>query len=218
MRLILLGPPGAGKGTQAKTIEKEYGIPQISTGDILREEVVANTELGKLASSFMSKGSLVPDEVVIEVMRERLNRQQYEQGWILDGFPRTLAQAEALDGAIGAKEAGIDFVLSLAADEKELVQRLTGRRICERCTEVFHLSFRPPQSPGVCDRCGGPLIQREDDREETILRRLRVYEAETAPLLDYYRRKGKLREVPAAGSPEAVRGRIGQILKGCFGL
>jgi len=218
MHLILLGPPGAGKGTQARMMERYYRIPQISTGDILREEVAAGSTLGKLANSFMKKGSLVPDEVVIEVIEERLSRPGYARGYILDGFPRTLAQAEALDRVLGLAGPGIDLVLSLVVDEEELVQRLAGRRVCERCAEVFHLSFRSPRSPGICDSCGGPLVQREDDREETIRRRLQVYKSETAPLIDYYRREGKLKEISAVGNPEAVKERIDQVLKGSFGL
>ena len=218
MRLILLGPPGAGKGTQSKMMERDYGIPQISTGDILREEVAAGSTSGELANSFMKKGSLVPDEVVIEVIEERLARPEYARGYVLDGFPRTLAQAEALDRVLGLAGSGIDLVLSLTVNEEELVRRLAERRVCERCAEVFHLAFRPPRSSGICDRCGGPLVQREDDREEAIRRRLQVYKCETAPLIDYYRRKGKLREVSATGTPEAVKERIDQVLKGSFAL
>jgi adenylate kinase len=218
MRLILLGPPGAGKGTQAKMMERNYGIPQISTGDILREEVAADSTLGKWASSFMKKGSLVPDEVVIEVIKERLARPEYARGYLLDGFPRTLAQAESLDRVLEVAGSRIDLVLSLVVDEEELVRRLAGRRVCERCAAVFHLSFRPPRSTGICDRCGGPLVQREDDREETIRRRLQVYKSETAPLIGYYLRKGKLEEVSATGDPDAVKERIDQVLKGGFRL
>jgi len=199
-------------------MEKDYRIPQISTGDILREAVTAGSTLGVLANSFMRKGSLVPDEVVIEVIKERLARPEYARGYLLDGFPRTLAQAEALDRALGLAGSRIELVLSLVVDEEELVQRLAGRRVCERCTEVFHLSFRPPRATGLCDRCGGPLVQREDDREETIRRRLQVYKSETAPLIDYYRQRGKLREVSATGDPDAVKGRIDQVLRGSFGL
>jgi adenylate kinase len=214
MRLVLLGPPGVGKGTQARMIEKDYGITAISTGDILREEAAAGTELGKRANSFMKRGGLVPDDVVIGIIKERLRRPEYVRGYILDGYPRTLAQAEALDRVMGEEGTGIDLVLSLTVDEEELVQRLVGRRVCERCTEVFHISFRPPRSSGVCDRCGGPLIQREDDREETIRRRIQVYETETAPLIEYYRQKGKSKEIAATGNPEAVGERIGRVLKG----
>ncbi len=218
MRLILLGPPGAGKGTQAKMMERDYGIPQISTGDILREEAAAGSTLGELANSFMKKGSLVPDEVVIGVIKERFSRPEYFRGYILDGFPRTLAQAEALDRVLGLAGSEIDLVLSLAVDEEKLIQRLAGRRVCERCAEVFHLSFRPAQASGICDRCGGSLVQREDDREEIIRSRLQVYKSETAPLIDYYRQKGKLREVSATGRPETVKERIDQVLRGSFRL
>jgi adenylate kinase len=197
-------------------IEGNCGIPQISTGDILREEIAGNTSLGEYAKSFMERGWLVPDEVIMEVVRKRLQRPEYREGYILDGFPRTVAQAEALDRVLELKGSAIDLVLSLEVDEEELVERLAGRRVCERCGEVFHLRFHPPRSEGKCDRCGGPLVQRDDDREETIRKRLQVYRAETAPLIEYYRKKGKLEEVSAAGDIEAVRERIDQVLKGRF--
>jgi len=216
MRLILLGPPGAGKGTQARMIAGSYRIPQISTGDILREEVAENTSLGKYAKCFMERGWLVPDEVIIEVVQKRLQGPECGGGYILDGFPRTVAQAEALDRVLELKGFPIDMVLILEVDEKELVERLAGRRVCERCGEVFHLRFYPPLSEGRCDRCGGPLVQRDDDREETIRTRLQVYGAQTAPLIEYYRRKGRLEEVSAAGDIEAVRERIDEVLKGRF--
>jgi len=214
MRLILLGPPGAGKGTQARMIHESYGIPQISTGDILREEVAQQTSLGNYAKSMMERGALVPDEVIIEIVRRRLQRPEYAQGYVLDGFPRTLVQAKALDRVLEAAGSAIDLVLSLQVDEEELVERLAGRRVCERCGEVFHLRFHPPRSEGKCDRCGGQLLQREDDREETIRRRLQVYREETASLVGYYRREGKLEEVSAAGDIASVRERIDQVLKG----
>jgi len=214
MRLILLGPPGAGKGTQARMIQETYGLPQISTGDILREEVAEKTSLGNYASSFMERGALVADEVIIQIVRKRLQRPEYARGYLLDGFPRTLAQAEALDRVLGATGSGIDLVLNLQVDEEELVERLAGRRVCERCGEVFHLRFHPPRSEGRCDRCGGPLLQREDDREDVIRRRLKVYREETAPLVEYYGRQGKLEEVSAAGDIESVKERIGRALKG----
>lgn len=214
MRLILLGPPGVGKGTQARTIQENYRIPQISTGDILREEVAENTSLGRYAKSFMEKGSLVPDEVIIEMVQKRIQRPENRDGYVLDGFPRTVAQAEALDRVLELRRSSIDLVLSLELDEEELVGRLAGRMVCEKCGAVFHLRFHPPQSEGSCDRCGGSLVQREDDLEETIRRRLQVYRAQTAPLIDYYRRRGKLEEVSAAGKVEAVKERIDQVLKG----
>lgn len=217
MRLILLGPPGAGKGTQARMIEREYRIPQISTGDILREEVAADTLLGRAAKTFMEQGSLVPDEVMIEIVKERLSGPEYASGYILDGFPRTVAQAEALDRSLALEGSGIDLVLSLELDEEELVQRMAERRVCERCGEVFHLRFRPPRIPGQCDSCGGPLVQRDDDREETIRRRLSVYRAETAPLISYYRRGGRLQEVSGSGAIPTVKRRIDQALKERFG-
>jgi adenylate kinase len=217
MQLILLGPPGVGKGTQAKMIAGQYGIPQISTGDILRQEVVANTGLGNLAGSYMERGLLVPDEVVIEIIKERLQSPDCAIGYVLDGFPRTHAQAEALDRVLETGRLGIDLALSLDLSEGELVERMAGRRICEKCGEVFHIRYRPPRTEGRCDRCGGSLIQREDDREETIRRRLLVYQAETAPLIDYYRRRGKLEGISANGDAEMVGERIHRVLKARFG-
>ena len=217
MQLILLGPPGVGKGTQAKMIAGHYGIVQISTGDILRQEVMTSTDLGNLAGSYMERGLLVPDEVVIEIIKERLQRPDCAAGFVLDGFPRTLAQAEALDRALETASSGIDLVLSLDLSEGELVERMAGRRICERCGEVFHIRFHPSRTEGRCDRCGGSLIEREDDREETIRRRLRVYQKETAPLIDYYRREGKLEGISASGDAEGVGERIHRVLKARFG-
>ncbi|MDH7499628.1 MAG: adenylate kinase [candidate division NC10 bacterium] len=213
MRLVLLGPPGAGKGTQARMVQEAYGIPQISTGDILREEVAEKTSLGSYAATFMERGALVPDEAIIEIVRRRLKQPEYAQGFILDGFPRTLAQAEALDRVLEAEGSAIDLILNLQVDEEELVARLAGRRICERCGEVFHLRFHPPRVEGRCDRCGGRLIQREDDREEVIRRRLKVYGEEAAPVVAYYGRKGKLKEVSATGEIESVKERIDRVLK-----
>jgi adenylate kinase len=203
-----------GKGTQARTIQENYRISQISTGDLLREEAAEDTSLGRYAKSFMEKGSLVPDEVIIEMVRKRIERSENREGYILDGFPRTVAQAEALDRVLELEGSAIDLVLSLELDEEELVGRLAGRRVCARCGAVFHLRFHRPQSEGLCDRCGGSLVQREDDLEETVRRRLQVYRAQTAPLIDYYRRRGKIAEVSAAGKAEAVSERIDQVLKG----
>jgi len=217
MQLILLGPPGVGKGTQAKMIAGHYGIVQISTGDILRQEVMTSTDLGNLAGSYMERGLLVPDEVVIEIIKERLQDPDCRPGYVLDGFPRTLAQAEALDRVLEAGRSRIDLALSLDLSEAELVERMAGRRICEKCGEVFHIRFHPPRTEGTCDRCGGSLTQREDDCEETIRRRLRVYEAETAPLIDYYRRLGKLEGISASGDAQEVGERIHRVLKARFG-
>ncbi|HEX9205189.1 MAG TPA: adenylate kinase [Candidatus Deferrimicrobiaceae bacterium] len=213
MGIILLGPPGAGKGTQAKKLTAEFSIPQISTGDMLREAVKNGTELGKKAKSFMDAGGLVPDEVVIGIVKERLAAKDCGNGFILDGFPRTIPQAQALDRV--TKELGkeIRFVLSLEVDQNELMERLCGRRTCTGCGAMFHVKFNPPKAAGKCDKCGTALIQRDDDREETITARLANYNKATAPLLDYYRNTGKIRTVMASGEIDAIYASIVKILR-----
>jgi adenylate kinase len=213
MGIILLGPPGAGKGTQAKKLTAEFSIPQISTGDMLREAVKNGTELGKKAKSFMDAGGLVPDEVVIGIVKERLAAKDCGNGFILDGFPRTIPQAQALDRV--TKELGkeIRFVLSLEVDQNELMERLCGRRTCTGCGAMFHVKFNPPKAAGKCDKCGTALIQRDDDKEETITARLANYNKATAPLLDYYRNTGKIRTVMASGEIEAIYASIVKILR-----
>jgi adenylate kinase len=195
MKLILLGPPGAGKGTQAKMLTERFDIPQIATGDILRCAVQAGTDLGLQAKTFMDAGALVPDEVVIGIVRERLQQADCRQGFILDGFPRTVAQADALQGNLAALKRQLDRVVSLTVDADALVARLTGRRTCRGCGRGYHVAFDPPQSAGHCDACSGELYQRDDDREETIRKRLAVYAQQTAPLIDYYRAAGVLVEL-----------------------
>jgi len=213
MGIILLGPPGAGKGTQAKKLTGEFSIPQISTGDMLREAVKNGTELGKKAKGFMDAGGLVPDEVVIGIVKERLAAKDCAKGFILDGFPRTIPQAQALDRV--TKELGkeIRFVLSLEVDQNELMERLCGRRTCTGCGAMFHVKFNPPKAAGKCDKCGTALIQRDDDREETITARLANYNKATAPLLDYYRNTGKIRTVMASGEIDAIYASIVKILR-----
>ena len=213
MGIILLGPPGAGKGTQAKKLTGEFSIPQISTGDMLREAVKNGTELGKKAKGFMDAGGLVPDEVVIGIVKERLAAKDCAKGFILDGFPRTIPQAQALDRV--TKELGkeIRFVLSLEVDQNELMERLCGRRTCTGCGAMFHVKFHPPKAAGKCDKCGTALIQRDDDKEETITARLANYNKATAPLLDYYRNTGKIRTVMASGEIEAIYASIVKILR-----
>ena len=183
MRLILLGPPGAGKGTQAKRLASGLGAPQISTGDILRQAVSDGTELGRKAKSFMDRGALVPDEVVIGIIEERLRRHDCARGYILDGFPRTLPQAEALLRTLTSIQASLDRVLSIEVPEEELVKRLAGRRVCRACGYMYHVKTNPARQAGVCDKCGGSLYQRDDDKEETIRHRLRVYREQTEPLI-----------------------------------
>ncbi len=212
MNLILLGPPGAGKGTQARKIIERYGLPQISTGDILRQAVKEGTLLGEKAKSFMEKGELVPDQVVIAIIEERLRAPDCEAGFILDGFPRTVQQAEALQGILMKGEKKIDHVLNLEVDNEELVRRLTGRRTCRSCGAMFHVIFHPPSKDGICDRCGGILYQRDDDREETIRTRLREYERQTLPLIDYYRQEKVLLTIHGSGSEDQIFERIIRVL------
>jgi len=213
MGIILLGPPGAGKGTQAKKLTEKFQIPQISTGDMLREAVKNGTELGKKAKSFMDSGGLVPDDVVIGIVKERLSQADCAKGFILDGFPRTIPQASALDRVAGELEKEIRFVLSLEVDPEELMERLCGRRTCPACGAMYHVKFRVPKTPGKCDKCGGDLIQRDDDKEETIRKRLENYNRSTAPLLDYYRSTGKIRSVMASGEIDAIHDNIVKILR-----
>ncbi len=213
MGIILLGPPGAGKGTQAKKLSAAYGIPQISTGDMLREAVKNGTALGKQAKGFMDSGGLVPDEVVIGIVKERLAADDCAKGFILDGFPRTIPQAQALDRVVSELDKEIRFVLSLEVDPDELMERLCGRRTCTTCGAMYHVKFSLPKQEGKCDKCGSALIQRDDDKEETIKNRLENYNKATAPLLDYYRGTGKIRSVMASGEIDAIFGKIAGILQ-----
>ena len=196
MKIVLLGPPGAGKGTQSAVLSKKYGIPHISTGDMLREAVKKNAPLGIKAKAFMDKGELVPDEVVIGIVVQRLASPDINKGFILDGFPRTLKQAESLDVELKKISKPIDAVLYFKISAKVAVERLTGRRVCGACGFNYHVENIPPKKDGICDKCGGKLIQRPDDKEATVLNRLKVYEDQTKPLIEYYRKNGKLREVP----------------------
>ncbi len=200
MNLIMLGPPGAGKGTQAKMLVEKLGIPQISTGDMLRAAVAEGTELGKKAKEYMDKGQLVPDEVVIGIVKERLSKPDCEKGFILDGFPRTVPQAEALDKILEEMGKRIDYVINIVVPDEEILKRLTGRRTCKKCGAMYHVIYNPPKQEGVCDKCGGELYQRDDDKEETIKNRLKVYAEQTAPLVDYYRKKGVLVDIDGTKS------------------
>jgi adenylate kinase len=204
MRLILVGPPGAGKGTQAKYLAKHFSIPAISTGDIFRANVVAKTELGLQAKGYMDAGDLVPDEVTIAMVRDRLNEDDATSGFLLDGFPRTVPQAEALDEMLAEMGTPLDGVLELKVEDEEVVRRLSGRRTCRQCGHVWHLEFDPPKEAGVCDLCGGELFQRDDDQPETIRRRLEVYLDQTAPLVDYYHQGGLLVTIEAVGPVDGV--------------
>lgn len=213
MRAILLGPPGAGKGTQAKMLTERYGVPQVSTGDILRASVAAGTPLGKEAKTYMDRGALVPDEVVIGIVRDRLGEPDCRKGYLLDGFPRTVAQAEALTRMLKKLGAPLPRVVSLEVAEEELVKRLSGRRTCQGCGELFHVEFHPPRVEGTCDKCGGRLIQREDDKEETIRRRLQVYRKQTEPLIGYYENQGLLETVNGLGETGEVFARVSKALE-----
>lgn len=210
MRVAFLGPPGAGKGTQARELAQAWRVPQIATGDILREAVAAGTPLGHEAKRYMDQGALVPDDVIVAVVKERLARPDARRGFVLDGFPRTIGQAEALTQILKELGQELDAVVYFDVPEAELLRRLTGRRVCRQCGSTFHMVSAPPAKPGVCDRCGGPLYQREDDSEATVANRLRVYERQTAPLLDYYRDRGLLRSVRGDGTMAAVGAAIRQ--------
>ena len=207
MRIVLFGPPGAGKGTQASLLAEKYGAAHISTGDTLRESVANKTPIGLRAKSYMDAGELVPDDVVIAIAKEKL-ASTGKEGFILDGFPRTLAQAEALDGALEELDMPLDAVVSLEVDEDELIRRLSGRRICSKCQEPYHIESKAPKEQGRCDLCGGELVHRDDDKPEAIRNRLKVYDDQTAPVLDYYVRKGVRKDIAAAGGIRDIFDRI----------
>lgn len=212
MNLILLGPPGAGKGTQAKRIVEKYEIPQISTGDMFREAVSKGTELGKKAKEYMDRGELVPDEIVIGIVKERLSQPDCENGFILDGFPRTIKQAEALDDMLDDMNRKIDAVINISVPDEEIMKRIVYRRVCKNCGAVYNLIYSPPKVDGKCDKCGGELYHRDDDKEETVKERLRVYREQTQPLIDYYTRKGILYNVDGTKSIDDVWNQIVEIL------
>jgi len=208
MRLILLGAPGAGKGTQAKKLSEKYGIPKISTGDILREAKQKGTALGLKAQSYMDSGQLVPDDVVIGIVEEKLKDKDCVKGWILDGFPRTLQQAQALDRILTGIRTSIGHVLNFEVDEEKIIKRISGRRSCESCQSAYHIYFNLPKKDGVCDSCGGRLIQRNDDKEETVRERLKVYQEKTQPLVNYYSERSLLKKIEADDDIENVFMRI----------
>lgn len=195
MRLLIMGRPGAGKGTQAANIKEYYGIPHISTGDMFRAAIKEGTELGKLAKSYMDKGALVPDEVTIGIVKERLLKDDCKKGFLLDGFPRNVLQAEALDSFMKEQGIGLDAVLDVNVDASILIRRIVGRRICKTCGATYHIEFNKPKKDGICDNCGTPLIQRADDTIETAGSRLDVYDKQTAPLLAYYEKQNLLKTV-----------------------
>ncbi|GAB6934783.1 MAG: adenylate kinase [Bacillota bacterium] len=214
MNIVFMGLPGAGKGTQAERIVASFGIPHISTGDMFRQAVREGTPLGLKAKEYMDKGLLVPDEVTVGIVRERLSQGDCAKGFLLDGFPRTVPQAEALDATLAELGRRLDHVIYLDVRKETLLARLTGRRICRQCGATYHVVFNPPRQEGVCDKCGGELYQRDDDKEETVATRLEVNLAQMEPLLAYYEEKGLLRRVNGEQEIDAVFADIAQILRG----
>lgn len=214
MRLILLGPPGAGKGTQAKIITERHGVPQISTGDILRQSIKDKTPLGAKAKLYMDAGDLAPDDVVIGMINERISQPDCANGFILDGFPRTVAQAEALSESLRLMGAQMDFVIDIHVDANFLLARLTGRRVCKNCGQMYHVEMSPPISSGVCDKCGGGLYQRDDDNEETILRRFDVYSQQAQALKSFYEASGRYKAFDGGLPIAEVSGQILSALEG----
>jgi adenylate kinase len=212
MRIVLLGAPGAGKGTQAKKLIEKYGLPQISTGDLLRAAVAAGTPLGKEAKSYMDKGELVPDSVVLGMVEERLKQDDCKKGYILDGFPRNTAQAEALDKMLSNLNMSLTAALSVDVPFEDLMKRLTGRRTCKSCGQMYNIYFKAPAKEGICDKCSGELFQRDDDKEATIKKRLEVYSLQTEPLIGYYKNKGILKSVTGTGSIDEIFRKVTETL------
>jgi adenylate kinase len=214
MRIVLVGPPGAGKGTQAAFLAENLSIPHISTGDLFRANIGQQTELGKLAKSYMDKGELVPDEVTIAMAKDRMEQADAVDGFLLDGFPRNVSQAEALDGMLTEGGMKLDAVLDLEVPEDEIVKRIAGRRICRKdSAHVFHATYNPPRAEGVCDVCGGELYQRDDDTEDTVRKRLEVYHTQTEPIIDYYRAQDLVVTIEALGKVDEVTARAMSALK-----
>lgn len=212
MRVVFLGAPGVGKGTQGERLSAQFGWPKISTGDLLREAVKRQTPLGKDAKHYMDQGQLVPDSVVVGLVREKLAESGCAKGFILDGFPRTVPQAEELDQLLSTQQVGLSRVVNFRVPREAIVQRLSGRRSCPKCQAVFHVDFAPSKRGSLCDRCGAALVQRSDDRRDTIEARLQVYDEQTAPLIDYYQRQGLLVNLEAEGPVDAVYGKLVALL------
>jgi adenylate kinase len=208
LNLILLGAPGAGKGTQAKLLSERFNVPQISTGDILRANVGDKTPLGVKAKDYMDRGVLVPDEVVVEMVSERINGEYCSNGFILDGFPRNTQQAKALEDTLNESGKKIDHVIGIQVDRGELVRRMAGRSVCKRCGAGYHVTFNPPLNARICDKCGGGLYQRDDDKEETIEERLKVYDEQTLPLVEFYEQRGLFKSVDGIGSVSQITSQI----------
>ena len=212
MKIIMLGAPGAGKGSQASRIAKEYQLPHISTGDIFRANLKEETELGKRAKSFMDKGELVPDDITIAMLLDRIHKEDCKNGYILDGFPRTIPQAEALKGALAKKNEKIDLALDVEASDELIIKRMAGRRTCPACGAIYHIVTLPPKTEGICDRCGADLIQRKDDNEETVKNRLKIYHEVTEPLISYYKKEGILEEIDGAEELDKVFEKVKRII------
>jgi adenylate kinase len=212
-RLIFLGPPGSGKGTQAQRLAQRRGLVQLSSGDVLRRERQEGSPIGKKAAQYMDAGTLVPDEVITGVMLAAIDRLSAGTGFILDGFPRTVPQAEALDAGLRDRRLGIDAVVDFKLDDEEIIRRIEGRRICSDCAATYNMSFLPPKVDGRCDQCGGALIQRRDDRREVIVTRLETYRAQTAPLIEYYSRRGRFYAVDSASGADAVAAAVFRIIE-----
>ncbi len=217
MRLVLIGAPGGGKGTQAKLLVEKYGVPQVSTGDLLREAVAAGSPLGQRAKAAMDAGQLVSDDIVLNMIKERLSKSDASKGFILDGFPRNLAQSEALDKMLQSMGKPLEMALLIDVDFDVLMKRLTGRRTCKSCGQMFNVYTSAPRVSGRCDKCGGELEQRADDNEATISNRLRVYESQTAPLIDYYRKQNKLRTVQGVGDIKGIFAAVQRVIEGGAG-
>jgi adenylate kinase len=213
MQIVLFGPPGAGKGTQAKFISEQYNIPHISTGDILRENVREDTALGKKAKTYMDKGALVPDSVLIDIIKDRLQKPDTRKGFLLDGFPRTLPQAESLDGILDDINKDLNAVVDIEVSTTELVKRLSGRLTCRNCGATYNVKTNPPKSDNICDACGGELYQRADDTENAIRNRIDVYKKQTSPLIDYYKKKGILMDIDGEREIDEVRSDISKALE-----
>jgi adenylate kinase len=213
VRLVLLGPPGAGKGTQSRMLESKLNAPQIASGDLLRAAVRNQTALGLQAKAYMDKGALVPDELVLGMIAERLGQDDARHGFILDGFPRTVPQAEALGRILQGRSEKLDKVVAITVPVDEIVKRISGRRTCRACSAMYHVTYEPPRVPDVCDACGRPLYQREDDAEDTVRARLEVYATATRPLLDYYGAAGIIAEIDGTGEPQEIERRIEAVLE-----
>ncbi len=212
MRIIMLGAPGAGKGTQAKKIAEKYGVPHVSTGDIFRANIKAGTELGMKAKQFMDQGLLVPDEVTIGMLLDRIHQDDCEKGYVLDGFPRTIPQAESLTKALAEAGEAIDYAIDVDVPDSNIVNRMSGRRACLKCGATYHIEFAPPAKEGICDVCGSELVLRDDDKPETVQKRLTVYHDQTQPLIDYYKKAGVLHSVDGTQSMDDVFRSITEIL------